>query len=138
MSRPNIFMIFILMGIYLQSCQNNTESKNNSIDHFEKNNTTLNDWHPELIPINREEGYHTHHLGITENGFLFFGYETFLFPNGFVNENWQEERLEYALVYLFDKKGNHVDTKYRLSGKTNEISVTKTNQLLNELLYLTR
>jgi hypothetical protein len=53
----------------------------------------MSSWHPELIPINREEDYHTHYLGETASGNLFFGYETFVFPNGLTGPNWQEERL---------------------------------------------
>ncbi|RDC65169.1 hypothetical protein [Adhaeribacter pallidiroseus] len=78
----------------------------------------------------REEDYHTHYLGETESGLLFFGYDTFVFPNGFTNNNWENERLEYALVYLFDNKGNHIETKYKCAGKTSEIQPHRTNELL--------
>lgn len=94
----------------------------------------MNNWYPELLPIMREENYHTHYLGETEQGTLFFGYETFVFPKGFSTENWQDERLEYALVYLFDQDGNHIETKYKLAGKTSEISPNQTNDLLSDLL----
>ncbi|PSR54362.1 hypothetical protein AHMF7605_12995 [Adhaeribacter arboris] len=94
----------------------------------------MSNWHPELIPITREEDYYTHYLGETENGILFFGYDTFVFPNGFSSGNWEDERLEYALVYLFDKKGNPIETKYKYAGKTSEIQPGKTNQLLEELI----
>ncbi|AUP80970.1 hypothetical protein [Flavivirga eckloniae] len=94
----------------------------------------MNNWHPELIPIMREEDYHTHYLGETENGNLFFGYETFVFSNGVPGADWENNRFEYALVYLFDKNGNHLETKHKLAGKTSEISIGKTSKLLNELL----
>ncbi len=129
-----LYTILILTSIHLFSCQNDSDTET-SLDKDSKiKMTNMSNWHPELIPIMREEDYHTHHLGMAENGFLFFGYETFVFPNGFANENWQNERVEYALVYLFDKNGNHIETKYKLAGKTSDISTGKTTQLLNELL----
>ena len=134
MNRLLFYTILILTSIHLFSCQNNMKTKNNIDDDSKIKKTDMSNWHPELIPIMREEDYHTHHLGVTENGLLFFGYETFVFPNGFVNENWQNERLEYALVYLFDKNGNHIETKYQLAGKTINISNGETTNLLNELL----
>ena len=94
----------------------------------------MSNWYPELIPINREEDYHTHYLGETEHGNLFFGYETFIFPNGRTGPNWQEERLEYALVYLFTKEGSHVETRHRFLGKTSEISEAASGEQLLELL----
>ena len=93
----------------------------------------MRNWHPERIPIMREENYHTHYLGELEDGRLFFGYETFVFPNGFSGENWQEERLEYAIVYLFDRDGNHVETIHELAGKTSEIDMGKSNEILKGL-----
>lgn len=94
----------------------------------------MSDWHPELIPITREEDYHTHYLGETESGELFFGYETFVFPNGINSADWQNERLEYAVVYMFDKKGNHIETKYKCAGKTSHLPIGETSRLLEELL----
>ncbi len=82
----------------------------------------------------REEDYHTHYLGETKNGLLFFGYETFVFPNGYSGDNWQTDRIEYALVYLFDKNGNHIETKHKCAGKTSEIRPGTTKLLLDELL----
>ncbi|MBK3520029.1 hypothetical protein [Carboxylicivirga marina] len=94
----------------------------------------MSNWYPDLLPIMREEDYHTHYLGETEKGILFFGYETFVFPKGFSSENWENERLEYALVYLFDKNGNHIETKYKLAGKTSDISPNQTNKMLSDLI----
>ena len=94
----------------------------------------MSNWYPELIPINREEDYHTHYLGETAHGNLFFGYETFVFPNRHTSENWLEDRLEYVLVYLFTKDGDHIDTRYRFLGKTNEMSETESGEVLLELL----
>ena len=37
---------------------------------------------PEKIPIQRIEDYHTHHIGSMQDGRQFFGYETFIFPDG--------------------------------------------------------
>jgi hypothetical protein len=37
---------------------------------------------PEIVPIKREEDYHTHYIGKTKDGRQFFGYQTFVFPKG--------------------------------------------------------
>jgi len=94
----------------------------------------MRNWHPERIPIMREKDYHTHYLGELEDGRLFFGYETFVFPGGYSGGNWQEERVEYAIVYLFDSEGNHVETLHELVGKTSEIELGKSNVILKGLL----
>jgi hypothetical protein len=94
----------------------------------------MRNWHPERIPLMRVEDYHTHYLGELEDGRLFFGYETFVFPNGYSGENWQEERLEYAIVHLFDSNGIHVKTLYELAGKTSEIELRKSSKMLKRLL----
>lgn len=95
----------------------------------------MSNWHPELIPITREEEYHTHYLGETNDKKLFFGYETFVFPKGYPSESdWQKERIEYALVYLFDLNGNHIETKYKCTGKTSDISSGYTSRLLDQLI----
>jgi len=94
----------------------------------------MSNWYPERIPIIREEDYHTHYLGELNDGRFFFGYETFVFPNGYKGENWQNERLEYAVVYIFDLDGNHIDTHYELVGKTAEIEIGRAGQVLKRLL----
>jgi hypothetical protein len=94
----------------------------------------MSNWHPERIPIMREEDYHTHYLGRVEDGRLFFGYETFVFPKGYSGENWQNERLEYAVVYLFDHEGNHIETLYELVGKTCELQLGQSELILKALL----
>jgi hypothetical protein len=94
----------------------------------------MSNWHPELITINREEDYHTHYLGETEDGRLFFGYSTFAFPNGYSNEDWQKERLEYAVVYLFDKSGNYIENLNKFVGKTNDNSAGKSDESLELLM----
>lgn len=94
----------------------------------------MTNWYPERIPIMREEDYHTHYLGELKDGRLFFGYETFVFPNGYSGENWQNNRLEYAVVYLFDRNGNHMDTLHKRAGKTSELEQGQVEQILRDLL----
>lgn len=94
----------------------------------------MTNWYPERIPIMREEDYHTHYLGELKDGRLFFGYETFVFPNGYSGENWQNNRLEYAVVYLFDRNGNHMDTLHKRAGKTSELAQGQVEQILRDLL----
>jgi hypothetical protein len=71
---------------------------------------------PEKIPILRMEDYHTHYLGKTDDGRQFFGYETFVFPPGVPAEALMKHRKEYVVLYLFDDKGNHSETKHWFAG----------------------
>lgn len=92
---------------------------------------------PEKFPIKREENYHTHYLGKTQDGRQFFGYETFVFPNGMPQSDWTKGRKEYAVLYLFDKKGNHLKTNHWYAGTTSEINdfiiKEKLEQMISEL-----
>jgi formate hydrogenlyase regulatory protein HycA len=47
-------------------------------------------WIPKLLPIMREEDYHTHFIGRTQNGEQFFGHETFVLPKGDLNQEWEK------------------------------------------------
>jgi hypothetical protein len=105
------------------------------IKFFKKSNI------PDTIPIKRIEDYHTHYVGITNDGIQFWGYETFCFSKPFgeigQNEDWPKFRKEYLILHLFDKKGNHLDTKYYFAGTTSEIDnqdlTRKLNEMINEL-----
>jgi hypothetical protein len=92
---------------------------------------------PEKIPIQRMEDYHTHFIGKTEDGKQFFGYETFVFPDGMPASDWQRSRKEYVVLYIFDKDGNHLTTNHWFAGTTSEINDsltrTKLEQMINEL-----
>ena len=72
---------------------------------------------PTLMPIERIEDYHTHYLGQTSDGRLFWGYETFVFtkPPGERGTDWQQHRKEYVVLHTFDKKGNYLQISSVLS-----------------------
>ena len=79
---------------------------------------------PEKIPIERIEEYHTHYLGRTLDGLQFWGYITFVYtvlPKD-VQGDWRDYRNEYAILHLFDKDGNHINTRHWLGGTTNQVS----------------
>lgn len=94
---------------------------------------------PEKIPIERVEDYHTHYLGKTASGLQFWGYLTFVWtilPKD-IQGDWKDYRNEYVLVHLFDEAGNHIETKYSLTGTTNqgndETLSFKLGEMINEL-----
>jgi formate hydrogenlyase regulatory protein HycA len=78
---------------------------------------------PDKLPIMRMEDYHTHYLGQTANGRLFWAYETFAFikPHSeIIGEDWQKFRNEYAVLHTFDNDGNYLSTKHVLAGSVAE------------------
>lgn len=94
---------------------------------------------PEKIPIERMEEYHTHYLGKTADGQLFWGYVTFVYTVSQADMvgDWQDYRNEYAILHLFDKNGNHKNTRHWLGGKTNQVTdiqlYTKLEEMVMEL-----
>jgi len=79
-------------------------------------------WHPEIIPIKREEDYHTHYIGKTQDGKQFLGYVTFAFSGGHIPDvDWESKRREYVLIYIFDLNGNYIETIHRFAGTTQEL-----------------
>ncbi|MEO9502345.1 glycosyltransferase family 2 protein [Nonlabens ulvanivorans] len=105
-----------------------------SLEKKQKESSTHENWYPDKILIEREEDYHTHYLGELNDGRLFFGYSTFIFPNGFQAENWQESRLEYVVVYLFDNNGEFLEVLYKFIGKTKDVQIGESERLLLQLL----
>lgn len=92
-------------------------------------------WHPELIPINREEGYHTHYIGKVEDGKQFFGYRTFAFPKGCaMDDDWQNRRREYLVVYIFDREGNYLFTDHKNLGTAEEVKQIDEIQILESMI----
>jgi len=71
---------------------------------------------PDKLPIKRIEDYHTHYLGKSAKGQLFWGYQTFVFIKPYSEivqrDDWMKYRREYALVHTFDKHGNNLATNY--------------------------
>jgi hypothetical protein len=97
---------------------------------FKPNNIMI----PKLIPIKREEDYHTHYLGQTHDGRLFFGYKTFVFPDGIRGDNWQQHRREYVVLHIFDIDGNHERTNYWFGGVTAEVDAANLQKRLDLML----
>lgn len=89
---------------------------------------------PEKISIQRMEDYHTHYLGKIEDGRIFFGYQTFVFPNGVPASDWEKHRREYVVLYLFDKDGNYIDTNHWNAGITAEINNSETKEKLQQMV----
>lgn len=90
---------------------------------------------PKRIPIMRMEDYHTHYLGKYENDNLFFGYETFVYnetEREISEEHQNEDRIDFAVLYLFNKKGVFQEAKYYVANT--EIEKQKTNQKLQYLI----
>lgn len=91
---------------------------------------------PEKIPIERIEDYHTHYLGKTETGIQFWGYLTFVWkvlPKDYKGD-WKDNRNEYAVLHLFDKEGNYMETKHWLGGTTNQVSDSVLYAKLEEMV----
>ena len=90
---------------------------------------------PNRIQIMRMEDYHTHYLGKLENGKLFFGYETWAFkkPLSEIPEELKEgNRIDFSIVYLFNKKGEFLEHKFWSTELENERY--KTSEKLEELI----
>ena len=90
---------------------------------------------PKKLPITRIEDYHTHYLGEVNDGRLFWGYETFAFTKPYSeiqSEDWKKFRTDYAVLHIFDKKGNYLESKYSSGNLTN--STGDTSNKLEELM----
>lgn len=75
---------------------------------------------PEKLRINRMEDYHTHYLGKTIDGRLFWGYETFAYSPPFAqirDENTWQYRSDYAVLHLFNTDGDYQSSKSFSHGK---------------------
>lgn len=86
---------------------------------MEVNNSKI----PNRILVKRIEDYHTHYLGKTNDGKLFFGHETFTYkiPHWEVKEELQSQnRVDFAVLYLFDKNGKIIEHKYWSTDLDNE------------------
>ncbi|MEP7375183.1 MAG: hypothetical protein ABI675_17420 [Chitinophagaceae bacterium] len=98
---------------------------------FKKNKT------PVRLPIKRMEDYHTHYLGETNDGRLFWAYETFVFPKPYSeikDDDWKNHRKEYAMLHTFDKKGNYLATKHWLAGSAADTGGQSLDNKLEEMV----
>lgn len=92
---------------------------------------------PERLPIARMEDHHTHYLGSTPDGILFWAYDTYAFsgPDAEISqdENRQQYRRDYVLLHTFDDAGNYLTTKY-WSVSTSATSAYQANEKLEEMI----
>ncbi|MDO6518526.1 hypothetical protein [Zobellia uliginosa] len=97
---------------------------------------------PRRIPIMRMEEYHTHYLGKAADGKLFFGSVTFAYKKPIrelAPEEREKNRIELAILYLFDKNGKFSDYKYWSTEKETERQSVweKMSELVSELGQVT-
>lgn len=91
---------------------------------------------PRRISIKREADYNTHYIGHINDGRQFFGSYPFVFPNGVpTTAEWQKERKEYVVLYLFDQVGNFLEARHRYLGTTAEIGNLSNTKALEELIH---
>ncbi|WP_435355377.1 hypothetical protein [Emticicia sp. SJ17W-69] len=88
---------------------------------------------PKKIKILRIEDYHTHYIGKFDSGKQFFGYEHFVSKPSPNEIDWQKNRHEYVVLYLFDENGSLESFKYWYAGTTAELNCD-TNKKLDELV----
>lgn len=84
------------------------------------------------------EDYHTHYLGKTDNGNLFWGYETFVYTKPYSEieaGRWIDFRREYAVLHLFDKDGNLISTQHLSTDSATDQSLTsdKLSEMVSRL-----
>lgn len=90
---------------------------------------------PKRIPIIQKENYHTHYLGKTNNGKLFFGTETFVHKKLYWEvkpELQSQNRIDFAILYLFDNNGKFIEFKYWSTEIDNERH--KTSEKLEKMV----
>ena len=81
------------------------------------------------------EDYHSHYLGQISDGRLFWGYETFVYTKPYSeiqSGEWEKFRKEYAILHVFDKNGNYIETK-KWSTPTNN-SPVDTSEMLDKMV----
>jgi formate hydrogenlyase regulatory protein HycA len=90
---------------------------------------------PKLIPIKRMQDYHTHYLGKIDDGRLFFGSETFAYTETNFKTRNLEDRIDFAVLYLFDKKGDFQEAIYFMATSQTEKNLLsiKLDELVNSL-----
>ena len=74
---------------------------------------------PTIIPIKREENYHTHNIGRYEEDHQFMGFVVASLPMP-PPVNWQKVKRWYALLYCFDSAGNYLNAQHECLGTTAE------------------
>ena len=74
---------------------------------------------PNKIKINREEEYYTHYIDRSSDGTQFIALIGATLPMLYP-EDWENHKRWYAILHLFDSKGNHKETKTIFTGCTSD------------------
>jgi hypothetical protein len=72
---------------------------------------------PAVIPIVREEGYHTDQVGQYGSGQQFMAFVTATIPIP-PPKDWQSRKRWYAVLHTFDTEGRHLKTETDFAGTT--------------------
>ena len=72
---------------------------------------------PDLIPITREEGYHTHLIGHYAGGRSFMGFVVATIPSP-LPKDWEQHKRWYAVLHTFDEHGQHAASDCWFAGTT--------------------
>ena len=91
---------------------------------------------PDLIPINREVGHHTHYIGKYRTRKQFAAFVVASFPRDQIQNHTREERLWYAVVHEFDKDGNHLQTRHSYLGSAADQGADFTKRSMKALAKL--
>jgi hypothetical protein len=89
---------------------------------------------PDIIPIKRFEDYHTHYIGHLADGRQFFGYEVIVLPKVITGADWGSHTQQYAVLYLFDRDGTHLQTDFWYGGTSGEPRSPGTHVKLEEMV----
>ncbi|MDJ1484317.1 hypothetical protein QNI16_27720 [Cytophagaceae bacterium YF14B1] len=90
---------------------------------------------PDKLPIERIEDYHTHHLGKSRDGRLFWGYTTFVYSvplSTIQDDNSLKFRRDYAVFHTFDRDGNYINTQYYFGGTADRCDQEELENKLDE------
>jgi hypothetical protein len=91
---------------------------------------------PKAIPVNREEGYHTHNIGSYGKNSKFMGFVVANLEK-YSENDWQKYKKWYAVLYVFNEDGALKDYKIKYFGTTAEGErhvVEKANAQLSDWL----
>jgi hypothetical protein len=90
---------------------------------------------PDKLPIVRMEDYHTHHMGIAPDGRKFWGYITFVFlvpPEERKGQNWQQYRLDYAVMHFFSQEGDYISSRSYCGGTADKCEDVDFDEILDQ------
>ncbi|MFT4559839.1 MAG: hypothetical protein ACI92S_005234 [Planctomycetaceae bacterium] len=87
---------------------------------------------PDKLRINWFEDYHTHHLGELPDRKLAWGIETFAFINsdGSLGNHNTGTRVDYAILFIFDRDGQFLSSNHWSSRQTESSSYDELEKLV--------